>query len=165
MPKISILLPIYNAAQTLSQTLTSVLRQRFVDFEIIAINDGSQDETAQILDAFAKKDTRIQVIHTPHVGLIDTLNLGLAHARGPYIARFDADDVMHPSRLQQQYNFLQAHPNIAVISSRIQCFPRPQIAGGFAMYEHWLNSLLTPQDIARDIFVESPIVHPSVLMR
>ena len=165
MPKISIILPIYNAKHTLSQTLESVCRQRFAHFEIIAINDGSTDTTPQILNLFAQKESRLRVIHTQHTGLVDALNTGLEHAQGPYIARIDADDVIHPDRLQLQYNHLESHPDIALISSRIQCFPRPQIATGFYMYEHWLNSLCTPQDIARDMFVESPIVHPSILAR
>lgn len=165
MPKISIILPIYNAATTLWLTLESMRRQRFAHFEVIAINDGSTDNTPEILDTFAKKETRLQVIHTKHAGLINALNTGLAHAQSPYIARCDADDVIHPDRLQLQYDYLQSHSNIAIISSRIQCFPRPQIATGFYMYEHWLNSLHTSHDIARDMFVESPIVHPSIMIR
>ena len=165
MPKVSVILPIYNAAATLPQTLRSLCRQRFDDFEIIAINDGSEDTTPDILDQQAQKDARIRVIHTQHKGLIEALNLGIKHTRSPYIARCDADDVMHPDRLHLQYHFLQSHLDIAVVSSRIRCFPRPQIATGFRIYEHWLNSLHTSQDIAREIFVESPIVHPSILAR
>lgn len=165
MPKISVLLPIYNAATTLPQTVHSLCQQRFDDFEIIAINDGSEDTTPNVLDQYAKKDARIRVIHQAHSGLIEALNLGLQHANSPYIARCDADDVMHPDRLHLQYDFFQSHSDIAVVSSRIQCFPRPQIATGFRIYEHWLNNLHTAEDIAREIFVESPIVHPSILAR
>lgn len=165
MAKVSILLPIYNAAQTLSQTLFSIERQRFQDFEIIAIDDGSNDTTPDILHTHAQKDKRLKVIYTKHQGLIQALNLALEKANTPYIARCDADDVMHPDRLHLQFNFLHTHPDIAVISSRIQCFPRPHIATGFHIYEQWLNRLCQPEDIARDMFVESPIVHPSIMAR
>ena len=165
MPKISVILPIYNAAQTLSQTLDSLCRQRFDGFELIAVDDGSQDGTPDILNACAKRDSRIRIIQSDHIGLVGALNLGCAHTNSPYMARLDADDLIHPDRLRLQYEFLASHPDIAVVSSRIQCFPRPQIAGGFRLYEHWLNSLCTPEDIAREIFIESPVAHPSVLVR
>lgn len=165
MPKISILLPVYNAERTLLKTLQNLCQQRFDAFELITINDGSTDATPNILNAYAQKDKRIRIIHSQHRGLIDTLNLGLSHAQSPYIARCDADDVIHPDRLQLQYTFLKSHTDIAVISCRIQCFPRPKIATGFRIYEHWLNSVCAPSDIAREFFVESPIVHPSILAR
>lgn len=165
MPKISVILPIYNGEQTLKQTLKSLICQRFDDFDIVAVNDGSMDKTADILDEGAAKHTQIQIVHKPHTGLIDTLNVGLSASNSPYIARCDADDVMHPDRLRLQAAYLDSHPDIAVVSSRIQCYPRPHIATGFRIYEHWLNSLTTPDTIARDMFVESPIVHPSILAR
>lgn len=164
-PKISALLPIFNAAQSLPHTLDSLQRQRFANFEIIAIDDGSTDDTSLILKTRAQKDSRITVLSPGKVGLVNALNMGIHHAQAPFLARMDADDVSHPNRLGDQFTFLQNHPEIAVVSSLVQCFPRPHIAQGFRQYENWLNSLRTPAHMARDIFVESPLVHPSVLMR
>jgi len=165
MPKISVILPIYNAANTLSQTLGSLQRQRSADFEIVAINDGSTDTSLTILETYAQKDNRIVMVASKHLGLVAALNQGIKKATGRFIARMDADDVSHPDRLHKQQTFLDQNPDIALVSSRIQCFPRPHVAGGFRIYEAWLNSLCTPHDIAREIFVESPVVHPSVMIR
>lgn len=165
MPAISVILPIFNAAQTLPQALDSLLRQRLRDFEIIAIDDGSTDATPDILARYAQHDRRVRVVSPGRRGLIDALNLGIAHAQAPFLARMDADDVSHPDRLGRQVAYFQQHPDIAVVSCLIQCFPRPQVAEGFRLYEAWLNSLQTPEDIARDIFIESPLVHPSVMLR
>ncbi|MDP6037042.1 MAG: glycosyltransferase [Candidatus Latescibacteria bacterium] len=165
MPKISIILPVYNAADTLAQALDSLLAQRFRDFEIIAIDDGSTDTSTNILDVYANKDSRIKAISSTHQGLIPTLNRGIEKASGNFIARMDADDVSHPDRLDRQLDFLQHNPHIAIVSSRIQCFPRHRVAKGFRIYEAWLNALCTPEDIAREIFIESPVVHPSILIR
>lgn len=165
MPEISVILPIYNAAKTLSQTLESLLCQRRADFEIIAVDDGSTDASSSILETYANKDKRIVPVKSDHAGLVTTLNLGIKQATGRFVARMDADDVSHPDRLNKQHLFLTQNPDIALISSRIQCFPRPQVAGGFRIYESWLNSLITPRVIAREIFIESPVVHPSIMMR
>jgi len=165
MPQISVILPVYNAEQTLSQTLENLRGQRAADFEIIAIDDGSVDCSLDILENHARQDDRIKLIAAQHAGLVATLNCGLAHSSGDLIARQDADDVSHPDRLCKQQAFLNQNPDIALVSSRIQCFPRPQVAGGFRIYESWLNSLCTSEAIAREIFIESPVVHPSIIMR
>lgn len=165
MPEISVILPIYNAASTLAQTLDSLLNQRAADFEIIAIDDGSTDSSLSVLNTYAQKDKRIVIIASPHVGLVRALNLGIKKTSGRLIARMDADDVSHPDRLNQQQTFLKQNSDIALVSSYIQCFPRPKVMGGFRVYEHWLNSLCTPRDIAREIFIESPLVHPSIMIR
>ena len=164
-PAISALLPAYNAGATLEGALNSLLRQRFEDFEVIAVDDGSEDETPSLLEACARRDPRIRPFFPGRQGLIGALNTGLAHARGAFIARMDADDIAHPDRFGLQYEFLRAHPDIAAVGCLIRCFPRPQVGQGFRIYEDWLNGLLTPEDIAREIYIESPLVHPSAMIR
>ncbi len=164
-PSVSILLPIYNAGATLSQAINSLLRQRFTDFELIATDDGSQDGSANLLQQFAARDARIRPLFPGRQGLVQTLNTGLQQARGSLIARMDADDIAHPDRLGLQQEYLQQHPDIAAVGSHIRCFPVSGVAEGFRVYESWLNSLTTPEDIARDIYIESPLVHPSVMIR
>jgi len=109
-PRISIILPIHNAAATLPACLRSLARQTFSDYEVLAIDDGSSDESPAIVAAAAARDARIVPIAAGRIGLAAALNLGLELARAPLVARMYADDVMHPTRLELQYQALQAHP-------------------------------------------------------
>ena len=160
---ISVLLPAYNAQETIQQAISSLQRQTLADFEIIAVDDASADDTAVILERIS--DSRLRVIRIPHSGLIPALNVGLAECRGELIARMDADDYCHPERLRLQSQFMAAHPEISVCGCLVRSFPRNCVKGGFLKYESWLNSLIAHEDIARDIFIESPLAHPSVMMR
>ncbi|MCL6520479.1 MAG: glycosyltransferase [Armatimonadetes bacterium] len=164
-PIISVLLPAFNAANTLNQAIESLIRQTFASFEVVAIDDGSADGTADILDRWAKQDARIRVIHIPHSGIVNALNIGFAECKGKFIARMDADDVSHPDRLRLQIEFMQTHQNVSVCGCLVRSFPRPKVKKGFLRYEEWLNSLISHEDISRDIFIESPLAHPSVMMR
>lgn len=93
--KISVIIPVYNAEKYLSETLDSVLNQSFMDFEVIAINDGSKDDSLSILRKYEKKDKRIRVIDKPNTGVSDTRNVGIDKAHGEYICFVDADDLIY----------------------------------------------------------------------
>lgn len=142
-----------------------MIGQSLRDIEIVVVNDGSTDSTPAILDSFASRDPRFRVIHTPNRGIIEALNTGIAECRGELIARMDADDVSHPRRLELQAAMMDEHPDVSVCSSLIRMFPRRNLLGGLIRYEQWLNSLVTHEQITQDIFVESPVAHPSVMMR
>ena len=165
MPCVSVLLPCYNTVSTLNEALDSLACQTLVDFEIIAVDDGSTDETLQILQARAAQEPRLRLLPRPHAGIIAALNAGLAHCAAPLIARMDADDRAHPERLEKQVVFLLAHPEIDVVSCRVTGFPAGQVRQGFAIYLEWLNALLDDEDIRRQIFIESPLPHPSLVFR
>lgn len=107
-PRISIVLPCYNAAAYLQDTLDSLSAQTYTDFECIAINDGSTDATLSILTAHAEQDPRFILISRENRGLIATLNEGVQHAQGEWIARMDADDIAHADRLEKQLAHLQS---------------------------------------------------------
>lgn len=164
-PQISVLLPIYNAAPTLGETLDSLLAQDAAGIEIIAVNDGSKDGSESLLKEAAKRDHRLRHVRHEHQGLIPTLNLAISNARAPLMARMDADDLAHPNRLSLQKNFLDNNADIDVVGSLIKCFPDSIVGEGFRVYEEWINSLVTHDEIVRDIFIESPLVHPSVMFR
>ena len=102
--KITVLMPAYNAAEYIAEAIESVLLQTFSDFELLIINDGSTDDTANIIRSFS--DKRIVLIQQENQGVAAALNNGLLHARAEYIARFDADDICFPERLQIQVQFL-----------------------------------------------------------
>lgn len=184
-PKVSVLIPAYNAEATIDAAIQSILRQTFTDFEVVAVDDGSTDSTPAMLDACAAERpstssgcsagsaclTRsgcsacVRVIHTRNRGIIEALNTGIEECRGELIARMDADDISHRRRLEMQVELMDSQPEVSVCSSLVTMFPRRDLLGGLVRYEQWLNSLVTHEQIARDMFVESPVAHPSVMLR
>ena len=165
MPAISILLPCYNACLTLEEALTSLSNQTFQDYEIIAVDDGSSDSTLEILRKWRSSDRRIKVLSTPHRGIIHALNSGLKRCRAPLVARMDADDRCHPERLTKQIAYFCSHPDTSLVSCRVAGFPENNLREGFRIYIEWLNGLVTHEEICREIFIESPFPHPSVMFK
>jgi len=162
-PKVSVLLPCYNAGETLEETLASIASQTYPDYEIIAVDDGSTDGSPEMLSRWAETDSRMKIISMEHGGVIAAANAGLQACRGDYIARMDADDRMHPDRLQMQADHLDVHPDTGVVSSLVAGLGK--IRQGFQIYLAWLNSLVTDEQIRREMFVESPIANPSAMFR
>jgi glycosyltransferase involved in cell wall biosynthesis len=158
-------MPAYNAAATLAAALESLRVQTLDGFEVVAVDDGSNDDTGRILEAWQPLEPRLRPFRLAHQGLIGALNHGLQQCRGRYIARMDADDLCHPHRLQEQVRLLEEHPEVSVAGSLVETFPREQVGQGFRLYEEWLNRLVTDADIRREIFIESPIPHPSAMLR
>ena len=165
MPDVSVLLPCYNASETLEETLTSLGKQTYPDFEVICVDDGSTDRTGALLTGWAQKDPRFIYVPKAHSGVVDTANIGLEFCRGEIVVRMDADDRCHPDRINLQRDYLLKNPEIAVVGSLVKGFPEDQIGEGFQLYYDWLNSLVTHEDITREIFVESPIANPCAAYR
>ncbi len=115
-PKISVLIPVYNAADFVAEAISSVLDQSFSDFEIVAIDDGSTDNSGSILRSF--DDPRIRIFEQANRGIARTRNRLLTAARGEYVAVFDADDVMLPFRLSAQAAYLDEHPNVVIVGGQ-----------------------------------------------
>lgn len=107
MPKVSVIIPAYNAERFIAETIQSVLNQTFQDFELIVINDGSKDKTPDIVQEFCNKDSRVILINKPNTGVSDTRNLGMRTAKGEYIAFLDADDLFLPTYIERKVNFLE----------------------------------------------------------
>ncbi len=164
-PLVSVLFPVRNAGPTLERTLRSLWRQTLAGFEVLAVDDGSTDRSRAILDREASREPRLRVLAGGGRGLVAALELARAGARAPFLARVDADDVCHPRRFARQLDHLREHPRTAAVGCRVALFPRRALGPGWRRYERWLNGLLTPEDHARERFVESPLAHPSVLMR
>ena len=161
-PMLTVLLPCRDAAAYLPLCIASLSRQSFSDFEVVAVDDGSTDETAELLAQWRRRDRRVRIIEQGPLGLVAALNHGLAAARGEVLARMDADDIAHPRRLEMQLALLRGGADIA--SCLVRCFPRSQVRLGMRRYERWLNSLVTHEQIARDLFVESPLAHPTAML-
>lgn len=166
-PAVSVVLPAWNAAGSLPTALDSLFAQTMTDFEIVAVDDGSDDggATWDVLTAAASRDRRLRPIRIAHGGIAAALNAGLTAARGRLIARLDADDVCHPRRLEAQATFLDAHPGIGLVSCRVAFGGDPEAARGYLEHVRWANGVLTPEAIRLAIFRESPLPHPSVMFR
>lgn len=164
-PLLSVLMPVRNEERYLPGALDSLFRQTLTDWELVAVDDGSCDATPAILAAAAARDPRVRVIRLPGSGLVPTLNAGLSACRGELLARMDGDDICHPRRFQQQAAHLQAHPEIGLVACSFRHFPRSGVRRGMIDYERWQNGLDSHAAISRDLFVESPFVHPSVMTR
>ncbi len=165
MPRVSILLPCRDAAPYLTAAIASLRGQTFDDFEVLALDDGSRDATFAELFTWAQQDHRVRVMQTHGRGLVPALATGLSAARGEYVARMDADDVAAPTRLEKQVALLDAEEDLAACGSLIEYFPEDVVQNGARRYADWINGLRDPDTIARDIFVECPVPHPTLVIR
>jgi glycosyltransferase involved in cell wall biosynthesis len=164
-PAVSVLLPVWNAAATLRAALLSVARQSLHDFECVIVDDGSEDASRDVAASFALADGRFRVLSQPHAGIVAALNAGLDLCRGRYVARMDADDLMHRERLRLQMDALQSDPDLAGVGCHVRFFPRRDLTDGLVTYEKWLNGLRTPEAVLRDRFIECPLAHPTWTIR
>lgn len=163
--RVSVLLPAFDAGRTLKAALDSVRRQSFTDFECVVVDDGSRDDTARLARAVAREDPRLVVLEQAHRGIVEALETGLARCSGEYVARMDADDVMHPERLATQLALLDARDDLAAVGSHVRMFPREELTLGRLAYERWLNSMSSERDVRADCFVECPVAHPTLMLR
>ncbi|RWO75348.1 MAG: glycosyltransferase family 2 protein [Mesorhizobium sp.] len=129
-PLVSVLLPIYNAGPYLAAALASILRQDYDRLEIIATDDGSTDNSLQILQNFRRSDNRISIVSRENRGLIATLNEGLAVARGDLVARMDADDIAYPWRLSRQVALFNQRPDLALCGAGVDFLLGKRIVKG-----------------------------------
>jgi len=165
VPRVAVLLPARDAERTVRAAVLSILRQTVRDLRLVVVDDGSRDATGRILEEMGARDPRLWVMRGPGEGIAGALGRGLARCDAEWVARMDADDVAHPRRLELQLEALAAAPSLAAVGSRVRLFPRRQVAGGMSRYATWLNGLVTPELVHRDLLVESPLVHPAATIR
>jgi glycosyltransferase involved in cell wall biosynthesis len=118
-PRVSVIIPAWNAQRYLAEAVESILAQTFEDFECIVVDDGSLDRTAHVIADFARRDGRVRCVQIPHGGIVEALNAGLHAARGELIARMDADDICLPERFAKQIDFLDLHPQCVAVGSKV----------------------------------------------
>lgn len=165
MPRVSVLLPARDAARTVRAAVLSILRQTERDLGVVCVDDGSRDGTGEVLAALAERDRRVVVVRGPGEGIARALQRGLAACDAELVARMDADDVAHPERLAVQREALRADRTLAAVGSRVSLFPRRAVRAGMARYAAWLNGLVSPELVDRDLLVEAPLVHPAATLR
>jgi len=113
-PLVSVVMPVHNGARFLSEAVESILGQTFDDFEFVVVDDGSTDDSRELLRRYMRSDSRLVLCERPQRGLAESLNEGCRLARGRYIARMDADDVAFVNRLERQVERLSAQPELAL---------------------------------------------------
>jgi glycosyltransferase involved in cell wall biosynthesis len=156
-PLISVILPVYNAALYIEESIKSILNQTYSNFELIVIDDGATDNSAELIKKF--KDDRIRFYSQSNMGMAKTLNKAIDMANGKFIARQDADDISLPQRFEKQVQFLLASPEVNLLGTSAEIIPVQNNIRRF--HKH-------PVDDAQlkiDLFFDNPFVHSSVMMR
>jgi glycosyltransferase involved in cell wall biosynthesis len=151
-------MPAYNAERYIREAIESVLLQTYTDFELLIVNDGSTDGTVAIINSF--KDDRIVLINQSNRGVADALNTGLKYARAPYIARFDADDVCYPYRLEKQIRFLHDNPEYILVGSEAKYI----IENGDFLFDFHCIAY-SHEQIMDKLYFYCPFVHPTVMYK
>lgn len=164
-PLVTVVLPVRDGAATLGAALQSLVAQTFPRFEVIVVDDGSRDDTAPVARRWERRDGRIRLVRGPRAGIVPALRRGLAEARGPLVARMDADDVCHPARLEAQVDLLESRPDLAGCGTGVRYVPASGVTARAAEYVAWLNAMTSWKTVAANIFVECPLAHPTFMFR
>lgn len=153
MPKISVIMPVYNAkTEWLKEAIESVLNQTYQDFEFIIVDDGSDVPIDEIVSSY--DDNRLTLLREKeNRGVANALNDGLKVAKGEFVARMDADDISYPERFEKQITYLEANPNISVVGTCYETFPKKSV----------VKNVLAPKYL--DLLEKCCIAHPSVMFR
>jgi glycosyltransferase involved in cell wall biosynthesis len=160
-PTVSVILPVWNGERFLAEAVESVLAQTFEDIELLIVDDGSTDTTSEIADAFARRDGRVHVIRLGRSGIADALNAGIARARGRFVARMDADDISHPTRLAKQIAYLESNADCVAVGTAIEVIDEAGEFVGTRTYP------ARHTDITRQMIngLANTLAHPTVVTR
>jgi glycosyltransferase involved in cell wall biosynthesis len=163
---VTVLLPVWNGAEHLPEAIASIEAQTHDSFGVVAVDDGSTDGTADLLDEWAARDPRVEVYHQDKQrGIVEALEVARARATGSYLARMDADDICAPTRLARQHALMRLDPTLVGCGSCIEYFPEEAVRDGALRYQEWINAATVPEEIERELFVECPLAHPTFFLR
>lgn len=161
MVDISVIMPVFNSEKYLADSIESILNQTYENFELIIINDGSKDNSINIINNYKKHDSRIRVISRENRGLVYSLNEGVMYSKGKFIARMDSDDISLKERLREQLTFMHEHKFVDVLGTKVITigdFDQNVMLETQRRYGKPIESSFT-------LLKENVICHPSVLMR
>jgi hypothetical protein len=158
LPKISIVMPVYNSGEWLKLAITSVQNQSLEDFELLIIDDGSTDQSEFVIAEAARNDSRIRAVHQDHLGIATALNRGIAMARCHFLARMDADDVAHPERLQRQLEFLEKCSEVAALGTWAHVIDEK----GSRIAD--LRPEVKPSALKKLLVKQNPFIHSSMVL-
>lgn len=155
-PRVSVLMPVRNGGPFLTAAMASIQRQTMTDWEMLVVDDGSDDDSLNRVEDAMTEDGRIRLIRQDRLGLVASLNRAVAEARGDYLARMDADDLARPGRLKQQVDYLGTHPQVGVLGGAIRLFGAQRGVWRFPCEDERLKASL---------LFTTPFAHPTVMMR
>lgn len=159
MTRVSWLIPVRDGSRWLGQAVQSALADSGPDDEVIVVDDGSTDDPAGVLP----KDARVRLFRQPPLGIVAALEHGRRHAKAPYLARLDCDDLVLPGRLSAQLAFLMAQPHAVAVGGRARPISdEGAVPEGMVRYIEWVNRLRDPHV---ELLVESPMFHPATMLR
>ncbi len=158
-PVVSVVMSVYNGAKFLDKAINSILAQTYTDFEFLIVNDGSTDNSLNIINRAKKNDSRIKIIDQENEGLVTSLNKAISKASGKYIARMDADDISMPTRLEKQVKFLDSMSKVDILGTGFIFFN----SNGSELGRQGV--LVNDADIKRELCLRNPYGHGSVMMR
>jgi len=160
-PSVSVVMACFNEEKFLEESIESILNQTFKDFELIIINDGSTDRSAQILKKYSSADKRIKVFtQLSNIGLSSSLNNGIRAARAEYIARMDSDDIAFPERLKIQFDYMSSHPDIDILGGAMVCQDKK------TMKMRGIKVLPSEnEEIKRRVFKKTLVFHPTIMIK
>jgi glycosyltransferase involved in cell wall biosynthesis len=165
LPKVTVVLPFFNAQETLFRAAQSISEQDFLDWECILVDNNSTDEGRVVAQDLVSKDPRFKLLEEKRQGVMYASNRGCEAARGGYIARMDADDVALPHRLRLQTEFLDSHPDYGAVAGLVNHVGDPETTRGFKRFVEWSNSVVSYDEIYNRRFIEAPIVNPTAMWR
>lgn len=158
-PLVSVIIPVYNGNGYLVEAIQSILNQSYRKLEVIAIDDGSTDNSYEILKSLAKKSSRLRIYrNAKNLNISHTLNRGIKMAKGQYIARMDADDIALPQRIEKQIDFLLKHPSVVIVGGQCQTINTQGKIIGKKLFPH------TDKQIREALFTTNPIQHPTAII-
>lgn len=165
MPEVSLLMPFYMAEDFIAEALASLQQQSLEDWELIAVDDHSNDQSRKVIEAFAEKDPRIKLFLNPGQGILPALQLASKKARGTFVGRFDADDILPSDRLELMAKVLRGSQAKSIVTGLVQYFSDRPISKGYSRYQNWLNETNLNGESWEEIYRECVIASPNWLMR
>lgn len=158
-PTVSVVMSVFNGQAFLAEAIESILNQAFRDFEFLIVDDGSTDATPEILSTYTKQDRRIRIVRHENKGRAVSLNIGIGLSKSLYVARMDADDISLPNRLKEQFEFMERHPAVGLLSGS---YERINAEGRLL---DTVRLLPTDEEIKLAMLVNNPMCHPAAMMR
>lgn len=162
MPRVAVILPVRDGGRYLRTAVQSILDQTFRDLELLLVDDHSSDGAIEDLPL---SDTRINVLKSPGQGVSAAFNFGLERTQSPLVARMDADDIALPQRLAEQVGLLEQRASVGIVGGCVKIFSQGSLGQGNRHYQSWLNRQVSPEEIHRALFIESPVPNPTAMFR
>ncbi|MCB9222568.1 MAG: glycosyltransferase family 2 protein [Crocinitomicaceae bacterium] len=154
-------MPVKNAAQYLEQCMDSIVHQSYGNWELIAVDDGSTDNSMEILENYERYNPRIKVLESTEGGIIPALQMAFEHSSGEFITRMDADDVMPTRKLEQLFDAIEGEPKKTVVTGKVRYFSDKKVSEGYKRYESWLNTVVEDESFRENLYRECVIASPN----